>query len=396
MRIAIFTDNFYPELGGLQDSVAMLARGLGECGHTVKVYAPKPSIKDFALGHLSVGELDLGPNVSIERVFSFHQKTPVGQTRLVIPTGRCYFSLKKFKPDIIHTNASFGMGFEALWGAKLLHVPLVGTNHTAITEFVKNKYFSKEFSEKYSLKFVSWFYNHCDFVSAPSESVFTEMMANAFSRPHQVVSNPIDTTTFFPGEKNRKNELKISLGVSPHTFVFAGRFSPEKHIDVLIQVLALVKKKIPDAMLALAGHGAEQVQLETLAVDLGVKENVKFFGTLSKAKLCELYQASDVFAIASTCETQGLVMMQAFATGHPAVGVCARALPEYIPNDVGFVVGIDDARALSEKIIFLFENPSEAAKLGSNAQHFVQNFSEQNIYSEWENIYTKVLKNYEK
>ena len=392
MRVAIFTDNFYPELGGLQDSVAMLARGLGERGHTVRVYAPKASTKDFALGHLSVGEIDLGPNVTIERVFSFHQKTAVGQTRAVIPTGRCYFSLKKFKPDIIHTNACFGMGLEALWGAKFLRVPLVGTNHTASTEFVKNKYFSQEFSEKYSLKFVSWFYNHCDFVTAPSESVFTEMTANGFSRPHQVVSNPIDTKTFFLADENTKKQLKQSLGVSPHTFVFAARFSPEKNIDVLVKALALIKKKIPDAMLALAGHGTEQERLEILANDLGVKENLKFFGTLSKAKLCELYQASDVFAIASTCETQGLVMMQAFACGLPAVGVSARGLAEYINDENGILVSPYDPKALAQEIAFLFENPSKRTKLGEGAYQFVQQFSIAAIIDIWENLYAKLVK----
>ncbi len=392
MRIAIFTDNFYPELGGLQDSVAMLARGLGERGHIVKVYAPKPSLKDFALGGLPAQEIDLGANVSIERVFSFHQKTAVGQTRMVIPSGRCYFSLKKFKPDIIHSNACFGIGFEALWGAKLLHILLVGTNHTAITEFVENRFFSKEFSEKVSLKFVSWFYNHCDFVTAPSESVFTEMIANNFVRPHQVISNPIDTKTFFRVDEHKKQELKQSLGVSPHTFVFAARFSPEKHIEVLVKALAIIKKKIPDVIFALAGHGAEQKNLEILAKDLAVQENLKFFGTLSKEKLCELYQASDVFAIASTCETQGLVMMQAFATGLPSVGVRVRGLVEYINEKNGFLLPPHDFEALAEKIIFLFENTAKRIELGEGGYQFVQNFSLDSIITTWEHLYAKLVK----
>ncbi len=392
MKVAIFTDNFYPELGGLQDSVATLARGLGERGHTVRVYAPKPSPKDFALGHLSAQEIDLGPNVSIERVFSFHQKTAVGQTRMVIPTGRCYFSLKKFKPDIIHTNACFGMGLEALFGSKLLHVPLVGTNHTAITEFVKNKYFSKEVSEKYSLKFVSWFYNHCDFVTAPSESVFTEMVANDFSRPHQVISNPIDTKTFFRVDENTRQQLKQNFGLSPHTFVFAARFSPEKHIEVLVQALALLKKDFPDVIFALAGHGAEQMTLETLAAQLGVKENLKFFGTLSKEKLAELYQASEVFAIASTCETQGLVMMQAFATGLPVVGVGSRGLLEYVNEKNGILVCPGDPEALAKKIAFLFENSHQRAVLGEGAYQFVQSFSVPVIVQICESLYLKLVK----
>lgn len=392
MRIAIFSDNFYPELGGIQDSVAALARGLGERGHRVKIYAPKPSLKDFFLGHLPVGELDLGPNVTVERLFSFHQKTPVGQTRKVIPTGRSYFSLKKFKPDVVHTHNFFGMGFEALWSAKWLGVPLVGTNHTAITEFIKGSPFPKKFSEKYSLKFVSWYYNHCGIVTAPSQSVFTEMIANTFSRPHQVISNPIDTGTFFRVNENIKQDLKQRLGLSPHTFVFAGRFSPEKHIDLLVKALGILKKTIPDVMFALAGHGTEQPILEKLAAELGVTENLKFFGTLSKPQLAELYQASEVFAIASSCETQGLVMMQAFACGLPAVGVRVRALGEYITEKNGILVEGGDYEAMAEKLLFLFENPAQAGQLGAGAYEFVQQFSVEKVLQTWEDLYANVLK----
>lgn len=391
MRIAIFSDNFYPELGGIQDSLATLAHGLGLRGHMVQIYAPKPAPQDFEKVHLEARELDLGPNVSVIRISSSPLKTAVGQTRMVIPTGRCFAFLKKFQPDVIHSNTSFGMGIEALWGAKRLGVPLIGTNHTAITEFIKLNWLPKKLIEKVSLRFVSWYYNHCLLVTAPSQSVFTEMIAHHFFRPYEVVSNPIDTNTFCLGDEKKKREGKQFFGLSPHTFVFAGRFSPEKNIDVLIHALAVIQKDIPDVVLALAGHGAEQSRLQILAEQLGIQDHLKFIGTLTKPQLAQLYQASDVFAIASTCETQGMVMMQALATGLPVVGVRARALPEYIPQNIGFVVEIGDADALAEKITFLFNNPSVASLYGINGHTFVQKFSEQNIFQKWEQLYTHVL-----
>jgi 1,2-diacylglycerol 3-alpha-glucosyltransferase len=160
--------------------------------------------------------------------------------------------------------------------------------------------------------------------------------------------------------------------------------------------LPYVRKKIPDAMLAFAGRGSSQASLQSLAEKLGVKDSVKFLGFVEKPALNEIYNASEAFAIASTSDTQSLVMMQAMACGLPVVGVRARALPEYVNDKNGFVVEPGDEKAMAEKLTYLLENPAAAEALGRGGRAYAEQFSEPAIAADWEKIYTDVVESYNK
>ena len=141
----------------------------------------------------------------------------------------------------------------------------------------------------------------------------------------------------------------------------------------------------------MAGHGIAMESLKNLAKELGVEKEVKFLGTLDKQMLAKIYRASKIFAIASTSETQSMTLMQAFGCGLPAIGVKARALPEYINQRNGFLVEPGDYKTLAEKFVFLFKNPIERQALSMGALEFIQNFSAERIAGAWEEIYKNNL-----
>ena len=85
MRIAIFSDNFYPELSGISDSVISLARTLAARGHTIHFYVPYYAKKDYAVLKVPFRELDLGPNTEIHRLFSIPFPMGTEQGRAVVP-----------------------------------------------------------------------------------------------------------------------------------------------------------------------------------------------------------------------------------------------------------------------------------------------------------------------
>jgi glycosyltransferase involved in cell wall biosynthesis len=409
MRIAIFSDNFYPELSGIADSIIILAKELSRRGHKVNFYAPKYSVKDFKKVGLSRNEIDIGKNIKIERFYSLPFPTATAQGRLVLPTGLRWLKVNKFKPDIIHSQLFFGVGLEALSASKILKIPIIGTNHTAITEFrhyspIKNQWF-----DKLSLNFAVWYYNQCDFVTAPSQAVFEEMANHGFKRPHRVISNPIDLANFKVEPKLERESVRRKYHLSEQVIIYAGRLAKEKNLEVMIKALALVKKKeakINPAPLGrsilkrcginlvLAGHGKNENQLKQLAKRLKVENNVKFLGTVSKPILAKLYQAAKIFIITSTSETQSLTLMQGFACALPAIGVRARALPEYINKQNGFLVEPGDAKNLAEKINLLLTNESLRQKLKRGALTFAQNFSAENIAEKWEKLYAKVISDF--
>ena len=403
MRIAFFSDNFYPELSGISDSIIALSRELSKRGHFIDFYVPHYPKEDFDMAHVAKHELRLGKNIKVHRFNSFPYKTGTGQGRFVIPDGFRTFTIFRFHPDVIHTQLFFGVGLEAIFAARLLHKPVIGTNHTALKEFLKYSPIQKPWFTNGLLKYVNWYYERCELVTAPSQSVFDEMVTLGFKNvKSRVISNPIDTNMFRPlggtptANAAKKFALKKKFGFNDHTIISAGRLSDDKNPDVLMKALPYIKKKIPDAILAFAGRGAAQDALKKLAEKLGVTDSVKFLGFVDKPTLNEIYNASEAFAIASTSDTQSLVMMQAMACGLPIVGVRARALPEYINDKNGFVVEPGDEKAIAERLVYLLKNSKIAQTLGKGGRAYAERFSEPAIAADWEKIYADVIASYNK
>lgn len=388
MRIAIFSDNFYPELGGIQDSIEVLAKTLSQRGHFVDFYVPRYGPSDYEPINAMPREISLGENIRIHRLRSIPFPTSTKQSRMVVPSPTAWLRfLRGSRPDIIHSQTFFGVGLNALLTSRMLRVPIVGTNHTAIKAFGSYVPIGMERLVAYVL----WYYNQCGLVTAPSRSVFSELGSDKLRTPHEVVSNPIATETFHPVSAEQQHALKTEFCLHGPTVAYAGRLGAEKNIDTVFRALALVKCRIPSIELVIAGHGTLEKHLRELARQLSIEANVKFFGTLPKQLLARLFQASDVFVTMSTSETQGMALLQAMACGTPVVGANVRALPEYISEECGFVVDPFDATSLSNRIVRLLTDATLRSTLGRSAASFVRQFSTEVIVDKWESVYRTAI-----
>jgi len=389
MRIALFSDNFYPELSGISDSLISLSKELAKRDHVIHFYVPKYSAADHHISNAPHEEINLGPNIAVTRFSSFFFGSGSGQGRMVLPTGLRWLEVAPFKPDVIHTQTFFGTGFEALVASRVLGVPLVGTNHTAIKGFLMYNPIKTKWMDNAIVKYVNWYYERCEIVTAPSRSVFVEMDESGFKKPGIPLSNPIETEIFKPLVNRAALRKKFKIG--DYAIVHAGRLANERSVDVMIRALPLVKKSIPKSELVFSGRGADEQEFRKLAQDLGVADSVKFLGFLSQVELVEAYNASKVFAITSTADTQSMVMMQAMAAGLPVVGVNARALPEFINDNNGFVVEPGNPKALAERLIKILEDPKLQKKLGDGGRKTALQFSPEKIADRWEAIYSSII-----
>ena len=397
MKIGIFSDNFYPELSGIADSITSLSKELVKQNDTVEFYAPRYSPQNFAVAKLSVGEIDLGANIHVTRLPSISYPTPTMQGRIAFWNKSILKAFQNKNIDVIHTQLFFGVGLMALRASRLFKKPLVGTNHTAITEFARYVPFAKDFISGLLIKYVVWYYNTCDFVTAPSQSVFDEMIKFGFKKPHMVVSNPIEVKEFSPvSSPEQYQKLKEKFGLTGPTIVYAGRIAEEKNIEVVVKAMTEVIKTVPDAQFAIAGHGAYKAKLDELIKSRNLVDHVKFMGLLDKPTLADLYRASDVFAIASTSETQNMTMMQAMATAIPVVGVRARALPEYLGHGNGFVVEPNEDIAFGQKLALLLTNEAMRKDMGAKGLELVQSYTPEKIARIWQEIYQKAILGYNK
>jgi len=384
----MFTDYFFPELGGIQDSIATISRALGYRGHQVDIYAPRYTTRDYRQVGAPVCERDLGSNVRVCRRPSlpFPSSTRQSRVALLSPVGWAALALRA-KPDVIHTHSFFGIGLEALLNATCLRIPVIGTNHTTIAGFAPHIPVSAHSASAY----VAWFYNRCDYVTAPSHSVFLELGQTRIRRPHVVVSNPIDTTLFRPVRPDEREALRARFGLSTLTITYAGRLGPEKNIDVLLHALAALHARGIPAELAIAGHGSHEPVLRALAGELRIDHKVRFLGTLAQEELARLLRISDTFAIMSTSETQSMVLLQAMASGVPVVAADARALPEFVGPANGVLVNPHDPAQLAQTLADLLAAPERRRQLGVGGCRSAEKYRVETITDEWEALYRSVL-----
>jgi glycosyltransferase involved in cell wall biosynthesis len=385
MKIAMFTDYFYPEIGGIQDSIAITSRELGRRGHEVTIYAPRYGARDYRLVEAACGERDLGPNVRVRRRLSLPFPSSTRQSRAALPSLAGCADLRFFRrPDIIHTHSFFGIGLEALLNAAVLRKPVIGTNHTTIAGFAGHMPVSVARAGAY----VSWFHNRCDVVTAPSKSVFDELGRENLRRPLEIVSNPIDTDLFVSVSSNAEAAaIRQRFGLHGPTITYAGRLAPEKNIGVVLHALAQLRDKNMTAHLAIAGHGSHESILRQMAVELRIVDQVKFLGTLPQPALAQLFQISDTFAIMSTSETQSMVLLQAMAAGVPVVAANSRALPEFVGPDNGMLIDPDDSAQLASALHALLAEPARRRSLGAGGRARALQHGIAPVTDAWERIY---------
>jgi glycosyltransferase involved in cell wall biosynthesis len=389
MRIAMFTDYFFPELGGIQDSVATISRALGRRGHRVDIHAPRYANRDYRRIGSTVHERDLGPNVRVHRRASIGFPSSTRQSRAAMPSPIGWATLVgRLRPDIIHVHSFFGIGLEAVLNAAVLRIPVIGTNHTTVAGFGPHIPVSVARAGAY----VSWFYNKCDFVTAPSRSVFDELGPEPLRRPTAVVSNPIDTELFRPARWQEIDALRSRFGLGRLVVTYAGRLGPEKNIEVLIRAFAALRGRGVLAELAIAGHGSHEPVLRTLAAELGVAVDVRFLGTLTQDDLANLLRLSDIFVIMSTSETQSMVLLQAMASGLPVIAARARALPEFVDDANGVLVDPHDPIRLADAMEGVLTSADRGLALGHSGRLRAQMYSTDAVTDQWEALYGLVTR----
>jgi glycosyltransferase involved in cell wall biosynthesis len=271
--------------------------------------------------------------------------------------------------------------------SRILHKPLVETNHTPILEFFQYSPIRADWFRRFTAHYDAWMYDRADFVSSPTRLIFEGMTGVDPAIPHRSVSNPIDTEAFRPAPPREDH---------PFTVLYAGRIAEEKRIDVVMRAVAKAHKDIPDIRMIIVGRGAYETALGSLAKELGMENAITFTGFVPNEDLPKYYAQSDVFAIMSTAETQSIVAMQAFACGIPVIAADAWGFKEYIIPEAGFAVAPGDVDAVAEKMVYLHERPLVRTAMGKKGREYVEQFSIAAVATTWEHIYQDVIRRYNK
>ena len=138
--------------------------------------------------------------------------------------------------------------------------------------------------------------------------------------------------------------------------------------------------------------GPVLIDLKREASELNVADSINFMGYRSRKELPQIYHEHDVFVTASAMETQGLVALEAIATGLPAVGVDAFALPELIHHGQnGFVPAAHDVPAIAAALVKLLKDRAFFESASAASIEIAANHSHERSVDRLEKIYRKAI-----
>lgn len=148
-----------------------------------------------------------------------------------------------------------------------------------------------------------------------------------------------------------------------HGVLYAGRLSPEKGVDVLVDAVEHLPEGLP---VTVAGDGAERAALEQRAVERGVADRIAFLGRVPADQLHALMRAASVVVAPSRWyENQPMTVLEAFGCARPVVASDLGGLPELVTDGVsGALVPHDDPRALAAALARVASDPAAAHRMG--------------------------------
>ncbi|MCM3756885.1 N-acetyl-alpha-D-glucosaminyl L-malate synthase BshA [Sporosarcina aquimarina] len=206
----------------------------------------------------------------------------------------------------------------------------------------------------------------------------------------KTIYNFIDEDTYHPVECGSLRE-DFDIKKDEKVVIHISNFRSVKRIPDLIRAFAKIVEKVP-AKLLLVGEGPEVPRIRRLVDMLGVTEKVIFTG--KRDDLPKLLSFSDVMVLPSEKEAFGLVLLEGFACGVPAVGTNAGGIPEVIEDGVnGHIVPIGDPNAIAEKTLRILSDGDVHQKMKENALKTVKGkFASDTIVAQYEKLYYDLQK----
>jgi phosphatidylinositol alpha-1,6-mannosyltransferase len=362
MNLAIVTQDFPPELGGLQTFASEHAeRFKKECENFFVIAPDKPKAQ----------QIDNNLSYPVHR----------------IPTSNPFLGIKAVpKAQVLFKRYGVRNAFHIQWHT--LPVSVFARNRGLVDKiFVSvqgrdmlfNPFFplpgARQGYELYKRKLleqVDLFFPASDYMAGLLRRHGVE------DERIQVVINGTDPRRFYPAStvKARRavgfNGDKMLLSVS--------RLVSKKGVDTTIKAFAHVLKAHPSSQYIIVGEGEQKEELQQLAAKSGISSSIKFIGSIphSHPDLIHYYNACDVFVQPSKTEKSnvegfGIVFLEANACGKPVVGSLSGGIPNaVIDGETGILVKERNPQALAKAICKFFDHPELASQMGTKGRERVE------------------------
>jgi glycosyltransferase involved in cell wall biosynthesis len=367
MKIAIFTDTFFPDINGVARTLKRFTDYLDTQHISYKIFAPDSNADEYASSHIH--------RFKSLSFFLYPECRLAFPNLLQIKT-----ELQNFSPNIIHVATPFNIGLCGVYYAKKFKIPLVGSYHTDFEHYLK--YYDLQFLTKSLWKYMNWFHKPFRKLFVPSIETFNQLQNKGFANL-EIWSRGVDCELFHPFYDKKTVRNKYSL-TKKYLLTYVGRLAPEKEVHSLPEILKSMSDEMRNQIdWLVVGDGPLREDLQKKA-----PSNMRFTGYLEGQSLAEVYSASDLFVFPSTSETFGNVVLEALASGTPVIGANAGGVKNIIKSGVtGDLCSPGNVEQFSRSIERILTNDGKRLHMRLEGRKYA-------LMQKWDRIFACILWHY--
>lgn len=381
MRIAMLTNNYRPFVGGVPISVERQAQELVKLGHEVTVFAPY-----YGETRAEREEMLRTDETAPERVVRYRTRRKKMDNGMVYPAVFPSEIIRTFENetfDCIHVHHPMFVGPLGVKLGRKYNIPVIFTCHTRYEDYLHYIPAFRISSGSAGIKkkavdwvrrkvipsYMRWFADQCDLVLAPSAGMQRLLRGYGMKSRSAVFPTGLEER-FFQKNERRAQEIRKQYGKGKkHLLITVSRLEKEKNYGFLLRGIADIRERMGDDFhMLVIGDGSQKSELKVRASLLGIQDIITFAGNVPNSEVRDYLAAADLFLFASTSETQGIVLAEAFAAGTPVVAVRAVGTDDIIENGVnGFLTGEKEAEWADRAVEILCGGKAEQMKEAAKA-----------------------------
>ncbi|MGN6390901.1 MAG: glycosyltransferase family 4 protein [Gemmatimonadales bacterium] len=369
MRIALFSEVYWPMVSGVGVTLLRLTDALHARGHQVRVYsatyALPPGVTDRPEVHRS-------PSVPFFLYPDVQWAFP--RLREVVD------DLEAFRPDVVHVATEFSLGIAGVKAARQLGLPIIASAHTDYDQYAAR--YGVTWALRAGWHYLRWFYGQASRVLCPSR-IYEEAVHRHGVTHTALWSRGVDPRVFSPSF--RSESYRAALGIGPDDLVvtYIGRIAREKNLGLLLEAWESLARERGAAQLVLVGRGPLEDDIRRREIP-----GVHVTGLLLGEALSAAYASADVFAFPSRTETFGNSLLEAMGSGLPALAAAGGGVLEFAEHGRNaWLVEPDSATAIQEGLRRLLVDAALRRRLAEGALATARARG-------WEEVYDRLLEDY--
>jgi glycosyltransferase involved in cell wall biosynthesis len=397
MKICIFTETYYPVMGGGETQAKLLAEGLVQHGTSVLVLTRRSDA--------SLKKIEQYGDIKVYRL------APVGRGQLK-KWGLLFSSIPALlrlrnQYELIFVSGYRIIGLTAVLIGKLLRKPVVlkadsqGEMSGEFFEAGLRKFgmAKSTFAFRLFLRIRNRILRKADAFSAISPAIAAEWKASGIpSEKVHIIPNSVDTSRFFPVDETQKRLLreKLDLPTDAMIGIYTGRLVSYKGLPLLLKVWNEIRHNVDQTLLILAGTGGLDIhncedELREYTKAHGMENHVMFTGAVQNVS--EYLQASDLFVFPTENDAFPSSLVEAMACGLPVITTPVGAIKSIVVDgETGVLIQPSNFEQLFQALHVMLTDRAAAARLGGAASQAVQrHYSAEIIIEKYEELFQHVI-----